>query len=96
MQLLLFLLPTSRSQIDDTPPPDFVPVEKEPQIVNEVIPKYPELAQRAGIEGRVIVKIWVDKDGKPHKAVVLKSDADIFQPTRNGCCYADIGSLRQL
>ncbi|MGO9480566.1 MAG: energy transducer TonB, partial [Candidatus Kryptoniota bacterium] len=63
---------------DDAPPPDFVPVEKEPQIVKEFKPKYPELAQRAGIEGRVIVKIWVDKDGKPHKAVVLKSDAEIF------------------
>ncbi len=63
---------------DDGPPPDFVPVEKEPQIIKQVIPKYPELAQRAGIEGRVIVKIWVDKDGKPHKAVILKSDAEIF------------------
>ncbi len=63
---------------DDGPPPDFVPVEKEPQIIKQVIPKYPELAQRAGIEGRVIVKIWVDKDGKPHKAIVLKSDAEIF------------------
>ncbi len=63
---------------DNGPPPDFVPVEKEPQIIKQVKPKYPELAQRAGIEGRVIVKIWVDKDGKPHKAVVLKSDAQIF------------------
>ena len=67
---------------DDGPPPDFVPVEKEPQIIKQVIPKYPELAQRAGIEGRVIVKIWVDKDGKPHKAIVMKSDAEIFnQPS---------------
>lgn len=65
-------------KLDEGPPPDFVPVEKEPQIVKQVIPKYPELAQRAGIEGRVIVKIWVDKDGKPHKAIVLKSDAEIF------------------
>ncbi len=65
-------------KVDEGPPPDFVPVEKEPQIVKQVIPKYPELAQRAGIEGRVIVKIWVDKDGKPHKAIVLKSDAEIF------------------
>ncbi len=69
---------------DDTPPPDFVPVEKEPQIVNQGIPKYPEVARRAGIEGRVIVKIWVDKNGKPHKAVVLKSDAEIFnQPAED-------------
>jgi periplasmic protein TonB len=63
---------------DDGPPPDFVPVEKQPQIVSQPVPKYPELAQRAGIEGRVLVKIWVDKDGKPHKAIVLKSDAEIF------------------
>ncbi len=63
---------------EDGPPPDFVPVEKEPQVVKEVKPTYPELAMRAGIEGRVIVKIWVDKDGKPHKAIVMKSDAEIF------------------
>jgi len=63
---------------DEGPPPDFVPVEKQPAVINQIYPKYPELAQRAGIEGRVWVKIWVDKDGKPRKAVVVKSDADIF------------------
>ena len=63
---------------EDGPPPDFVPVEKQPQVINQVTPKYPELAQRAGIEGRVWVKIWVDKDGKPRKAVIVKSDAEIF------------------
>ncbi len=63
---------------DDGPPPDFVPVEKQPQIISQPIPKYPELAQRAGIEGKVIVRIWVDKDGKPHKAIVMRSDAEIF------------------
>lgn len=69
---------------NDGPPPDFVPVEKQPQIINQVVPKYPELAQRAGIEGRVWVKIWVDKDGKPHKAVIVKSDAEIFnQPAQD-------------
>ncbi len=59
-------------------PPDFVPVEKEPQIIYQSIPKYPESAQKAGIEGRVWVKIWIDKDGKPHQAVVMKSDEQIF------------------
>jgi protein TonB len=63
---------------EDVPPADFVPVEKQPQVVTPNVPKYPELAQRAGIEGRVIVKIWVDKDGRPRKAVILKSDAEIF------------------
>ncbi len=63
---------------DEGPPADFVPYEKEPQIVKEVKPKYPELAMRAGLEGKVIVKIWVDKEGKVRQVVVLKSDADIF------------------
>ncbi len=63
---------------DEGPPADFVPYEKEPQIVKKVEPKYPELAMRAGLEGKVTVKIWVDKEGKVKQVVVLKSDAEIF------------------
>lgn len=63
---------------DDSPPADFVPVEKEPVVVKKVEPKYPELAMRAGLEGKVWVKIWVDKEGKPKQVVILKSDAEIF------------------
>lgn len=63
---------------DDRPPDDFVPVEKQPIVVREVKPVYPELAQRAQMEGTVWVKIWVDKEGKARKVVVLKSDAEIF------------------
>jgi len=64
---------------DDGPPPDFVPFEKEPVPVKKVEPKYPELALRAGLEGNVFVKVWVDKEGKVRKAVVIKSDATIFE-----------------
>jgi protein TonB len=63
---------------DDSPPPDFVPYEKEPVVVRKVDPKYPEIALRAGLEGNVYLKVWVDKEGKVRKAVVLKSDAEIF------------------
>jgi protein TonB len=63
---------------EDAPPADFVPVEKEPVPIKRVEPKYPELAQRAGLEGKVWVKIWVDKEGKVKQVVVLKSDAEIF------------------
>lgn len=63
---------------DDMAPPDFVPYEKEPVVVRKVDPKYPEIALRAGLEGNVYVKVWVDKEGKVRKAVVLKSDAEIF------------------
>jgi protein TonB len=63
---------------EDAPPADFVPVEKEPVPIKKVEPKYPELAMRAGLEGKVWVKIWVDKEGKPKQVVILKSDAEIF------------------
>jgi len=67
---------------EDAPPPDFVPYEKEPTPVRTLKPEYPELARRAGLEGTVLVKIWVNKEGKPKKALVVKSDAEIFnQPS---------------
>ncbi len=64
---------------EDVPPPDFVPYEKEPTVVKRVEPKYPDLALRAGLEGNVFVKVWVDKEGKVRKVVLLKSDAPIFE-----------------
>jgi protein TonB len=63
---------------DDGPPPDFVPYEKEPTVVRKIDPKYPDIALRAGLEGNVFVKVWVDKEGKVRKVVVLKTDAEIF------------------
>ena len=65
--------------IDEDPAMDaFIPYEKGPEIVKKVTPKYPEMALRAGLEGTVWVKILVDKDGKPKKAVVIKSTVDIL------------------
>lgn len=63
---------------DDGPPPEFVPYEKEPVIVKQIKPAYPDLALRAGLEGNVFVKVWVDKEGKVRKALILKSDNEIF------------------
>ena len=69
-------------QIDDygdNPDMDaFIPVEKLPQPIKQPTPKYPELAQRAGLEGTVWVKILVNKEGVPVRAVVQKSDAEVF------------------
>ena len=33
---------------------------------------YPEIAKRAGVEGKVYVKAYIDKNGDVTKAVVLK------------------------
>jgi len=56
----------------------FVAVEKLPEMVVAAKPEYPEIAKRAGITGKVFVKVLVDKEGKPKKAVVIKSDSDLF------------------
>jgi periplasmic protein TonB len=71
---------TQDIKIDDGDPAmdEFIPYEKGPEIVKKVTPKYPEMALRAGLEGTVWVKILVDKDGKPKKAVVIKSTVEIF------------------
>lgn len=61
-------------------PPDEgpIPVEKYPVVVRSVVPKYPVLALRAGLEGTVWLKIWVDKEGKAREVRLIKSDNDIF------------------
>jgi protein TonB len=65
--------------IEEEPSPDaFIPVEKLPVAVRQVRPEYPDIARRAGIEGTVWVKILVDKEGRVKKAIVLKSDSEIF------------------
>ena len=64
--------------MDDKPLPIWTPLEKKPEIVKSVVPVYPELALKSGLEGMVFVKIWVDRQGKVRDVVILKSDYDIF------------------
>jgi protein TonB len=65
-------------KIEDADPPDFVKVEELPVPVKLVQPDYLDLAKRSGVEGTVWVKILVSKEGKAKKALVIKSDAEIF------------------
>lgn len=66
-------------KIDEEEPSDnFTAVEITPQPVKVVKPEYPEIARRANLEGRVFVKVLVDKRGRAIKAQVLKSDAEVF------------------
>lgn len=65
--------------IEAEPEPDaFIPVEKVPIPVKQVSPEYPDLARRSGVEGVVWVKILVDKQGKAKKAIIIKSDSEVF------------------
>lgn len=56
----------------------FLPVEKLPEMVFAAKPEYPEIAKRAGITGKVFIKVLVDKEGRPKRAVVIKSDSELF------------------
>jgi TonB family protein len=67
--------PPSAEEVD---PPPFQVVEIMPKPVNIVQPPYPETARLAKIEGTVWVNLLVGADGKVKKAVVIKSEADIF------------------
>jgi TonB family protein len=62
----------------EEPPPPFVPIEKQPIIVKRVNPKYPEMARRTGIEGRVWANVWIDKEGKIHRIDIIRSDSEFF------------------
>lgn len=56
----------------------FVAYEKGPEMVVSAKPDYPEIAKRAGITGKVFVKVLIDKEGKPKRAVVVKTDSELF------------------
>ena len=59
------------------PPPDgprvkFIPYDDPPQPLSPIKPLYPEIAQEAGIEGTVVVQVFVDKKGRVQDTLILK------------------------
>ena len=63
----------------DAPPPPpegprvkFVPYDDPPVPLRPIKPKYPEIAQEAGIEGTVVVQVFVDEKGRVKETVILK------------------------
>ena len=60
---------------------DFIPVEKEPYVdIRELQKKvvYPDMAKRAGIEGKVNIRVLVGKNGVPKKHLVESSDSELL------------------
>jgi TonB family protein len=64
----------SLTQEKRTPPPDVAQVDREPVLKKKAEPRYPELAKKAGIEGKVWVKLRIDTDGKVIDAQLIKAD----------------------
>jgi len=50
----------------------FIPYDDPPRPLMPIRPKYPEIAQEAGIEGTVIVQAFVDKKGRVKETSILK------------------------
>jgi TonB family protein len=62
----------------EQPPPIFQPIEKEPMVVIQVNPVYPDICRMAGVTGTVTARLWITTEGKVRDAVILKSDSDLF------------------
>jgi protein TonB len=57
---------------------EFFMVEDKPEIIKNVRPKYPEIARKAGLSGKVFVRFMVGKDGRVRDVQVLKGE-EIFR-----------------
>jgi protein TonB len=72
-------------EIDEAPPDPtaFVAVEKEPEPINmdQIRSRigYPSFAKEAGIQGKVIVRVLVGKNGKYERHIVLKSPHNVLK-----------------
>jgi TonB family protein len=62
----------------DPSPGIFIPVEHPPVPIKEVVPQYPDIARRAGVEGTVWINVLVDKQGRAKRAMIIKSDAEVL------------------
>jgi TonB family protein len=76
-------LATTNGMVNIEPPPGETTVEmrfveKLPVVVINPPPVYPELALRAGMEGRVVINVLLDKEGKVKQAVMMKRSDEIF------------------
>ncbi len=74
----IIVIPTKPPDENETDVPDWRPVEQEPKLIYTIPPVYPEIARRSEIEGKVIIKALVDKEGKIKKAIVVWTSHEIF------------------
>jgi len=77
------IAPTSFDRIENLPPPppppsesaqEFYAFDEPPILIKSIAPQYPQLAQNAGIEGTVVIRVVIGVDGKVEQANVISSD----------------------
>jgi len=74
---ILFLLSVAMPQTKDNQPNSapkvkFVPYDEAPVALSKIEPVYPEIAREAGIEGRVVVQVFIDENGKVTDTKILE------------------------
>jgi len=57
---------------EDEEPLEFFNVSEKPTIVKRAAVKYPPIAQKAGIEGMVLIEFTIDEKGAPIKMTVKR------------------------
>ena len=66
------------SNLDAPPPPPsgpkvvFIPYDDPPVAMSPIRPRYPEIAQEAGIEGVGVVQAFIDEKGRVKETLILK------------------------
>ena len=58
------------------PQQKFIPYDDPPVALSPIRPKYSEIAQAAGIEGTVVVQVFVNEKGRVTETVILKGIPD--------------------
>jgi protein TonB len=58
---------------------EFFKVEVKPEPIKTVLPEYPEVARKAGLEGRVTIAAIVDENGNVVYAEVVSSTNKVFE-----------------
>jgi TonB family protein len=68
-----------------SPPPDFIQLDKNPEVIFRSSPEYPEEARINGIENNVYIKAWIASNGTVHQAIITKSIDTIFNNNALRC-----------
>ena len=76
--------------VEEEEPVEIWKVEKQPEVVKQVKPDYPEIARKAKVQGQVILQAVVRKDGTVGDIQVLRSPGSKF-----GFDEAAIAAVRQ-
>ena len=76
-------------------PDDFVAYEQEPTFLRMEAPVYPPMAREAGIEGTVLLRVLISKEGKPLKIIVLSGNPMLAEAARNAALTAQFSPALQ-